>query len=185
MATTTDELEVVLAPAIEAVGAELIDIELRGNSLQVFIEREGGLDLASLEAATKAISELLDERENLAPSGSYELEVSSPGLERRLRRRDHYERVRGVSVALRLKPGGNIRRLEGTVLDADDHAVTIRSESGEVIAVAYADIDRAHTIFDWKAALAEDKRSRTGRGTDSPQRSASRRAAHAGEKGEH
>ena len=120
------------------------------------VDREGGVDLDTLASMSKAISAAID-REDVGPSGRYELEVSSPGLERRLRRPDHFRRFVGHQISLRTLPGTDgERRLEGELAEADDHGIVVTApglpEGGRRL--AYGDIERAHTVFDWRAALA-------------------------------
>ena len=119
------------------------------------VDREGGVDLDTLASASKAISAAID-REEVGPTGRYELEVTSPGLERRLRRPVHFQRFVGHKVAMRTLPGvEGERRVEGEILSADD-AWSGRGVPGlpEGRRLAYNDIERAHTVFDWRAALA-------------------------------
>ena len=80
---TSDDVERIAAPVLQSAGLELIDVELRSGNIVVTVDREGGIDLDTLAAASKAISAAID-REDVGPAGRYELEVSSPGLERRL-----------------------------------------------------------------------------------------------------
>ncbi len=166
---TSDDVERVAAPVLQSAGLELIDVELRSGNVVVTVDREGGVDLDTLASASRAISEALD-REGAGPSSRYELEVSSPGLERRLRRPEHFRRFVGQLVALRTMPGvEGERRLEGEIVAADDRGVVVTAPGlPDGRRLAYGDIERAHTIFDWKAALA---------GTTSPTASQQRREA--------
>jgi ribosome maturation factor RimP len=152
----SDDVERIAAPVLEAAGLELVDVEVRSGNVVVTVDREGGVDLDTLASASRAISAAID-REDVGPAGHYELEVSSPGLERRLRRPEHFKRFLGQQVAIRTLPGvEGDRRLEGEIVTADDRGVVVAgtglAEGGR--RVAYSDIERAHTVFDWKAALA-------------------------------
>ncbi len=153
---TSDDVERIAAPVLQAAGLELIDVELRSGNIVVTVDREGGIDLDALAEASRAISAAID-REDVGPAGRYELEVSSPGLERRLRRPDHFRRFVGQQIAVRTQPGvEGERRFEGEIVSADDKGVVVAvtgvPEGSRRL--AYADIERAHTIFDWRAALA-------------------------------
>jgi len=152
---TSDDVERVAAPVLESAGLELIDVELRSGNVVVTVDREGGIDLDSLASASKAISAALD-REGVGPPGRYELEVSSPGLERRLRRPEHFRQFVGQRVALRTMPGvEGERRVEGDIVAADDRGVVVTAPGlPDGRRLAYGDIERAHTVFDWRAALA-------------------------------
>jgi len=153
---TSDDVERVAAPVLQAAGLELIDVELRSGKVVVTVDRDGGIDLDTLAAVSKAISAALD-REGVGPESRYELEVSSPGLERRLRRPEHFRKFVGHRIALRTVPGvEGERRLEGEITAADDLGVVVTAPDMPegMRRLAYSDIDRAHTIFDWRGALA-------------------------------
>jgi ribosome maturation factor RimP len=149
-----DELERTVASVCDRVGVELVDVELVGTSLQVTVERDGGLDLDEIAEAARAISDILDERDDLVPATHYELEVSSPGVERRLRRPEHFRRVVGSVVSLRTRAGvEGDRRLEGTLERVDAEGFTLQTGDGPARQLRYDDVERARTVFDWKAAL--------------------------------
>lgn len=172
-------LEEAISKLFEEINVDLVDLELRQGALCVTVSRLDGLDLESLTTASRAVSDLLDEHEELAPNGTYELEVSSPGLERRLRKPEHFIQVVGQTIAVRTSPGApGSRRFEGILTRADSRGISITPTDapGERV-LAYNEIDRAHTVFDWKAALAQDKRvraseedlqNRSARTTDGP-----------------
>ncbi len=173
---TSDDVERVAAPVLTSAGLELIDVELRSGNVVVTVDREGGIDLDALASVSKEISAALD-REGIGPPGRYELEVSSPGLERRLRRPDHFRRFVGQKAAFRTVPGvDGDRRFEAEIVAADDEGVVVAAPSlpdGER-RLAYGDIERAHTLFDWRAALARTS-SPTAR-SDRRQQAKSQRA---------
>jgi ribosome maturation factor RimP len=155
------ELESFLAETCAALHLELYDVELRSATLAVTVDRPGGLDLDAVAEVARVLSAALDEREEITPAARYELEVSTPGLERRLRKPEHYQGALGDEVALRLGPGASgQRRLQATLIAADELGIEIRVE-GATRRVVYAEIERAHTIFDWKAALASSRERAT------------------------
>lgn len=154
--STVDKVERAVAPVVASSGLELVDVELAARTLRVTVDRPGGVDLDAIGAATTAISRVLDTAD-VIPGGAYELEVSSPGLERRLKTAEHFRAQLGALVTVRTKPGvDGERRVEGRLVDAGDDAFRLEAEdlgaSGRTI--AYRDVDRAHTVFDWRAALA-------------------------------
>jgi ribosome maturation factor RimP len=155
----TAELESFLAETCAALHLDLYDVEFRSSTLAITVDRPGGLDLDAVAEVARVLSAALDEREEIAPADRYELEVSSPGLERRLRKAQHYQTALGSEIALRLVAGASgQRRFEATLVAADEQGIEIRA-SGASRRVAYAEIERAHTIFDWKAALASSRES--------------------------
>jgi ribosome maturation factor RimP len=155
----TAELESFLAETCAALHLDLYDVELRSSTLAITVDRPAGLDLDAVAEVARVLSAALDEREEIAPADRYELEVSSPGLERRLRKAEHYQTAIGSEIALRLLPGaGGQRRFEATLVTADEEGIEITFD-GATRRVAYGEIERAHTIFDWKAALASSRDS--------------------------
>ncbi len=151
--TGSNELETALAALCAHDELDLVDVELTGSTLQVTVEGAEAIDLDRLAEVTRAISALLDEREDLAPRGRYELEVTTPGLERRLRRPEHFTRAIGALILLRTVPGTpGDRRMEGTLDAVDDDGVLVTTSSG-THRVRFAEIERARTVFDWQSAL--------------------------------
>jgi ribosome maturation factor RimP len=149
-----DELQDVVAPVVENLGLELVDVELRPGVVRVVVDRQGGVDLDSISGATREISSVLD-RNDPMPGGRYTLEVSSPGLERPLKTPAQFSRAVGEQVTLRtIASAGLERRLRGTLESADDEGVVLTGEGLPVEGsrIAYADIERARTVFEWGAA---------------------------------
>ncbi len=154
-----DALERALAPVVGAFGLAVVDCERAARTLRVIVEGDRPLDLDRIAEVSAAVSVFLDERPELAPSHRYDLEVSSPGLERRLRRAAQFARSVGQRIAVRTvatAPGE--RRAEGALLSADEDGFAIALDDSSTRRIAYADVDRAHTVFDWKASLASAKR---------------------------
>jgi ribosome maturation factor RimP len=160
--TVADRVRDVVLPLLTERDLDLYDIEVAGPVVKVVVDRPTGLDLDVLADATRAVSRALDQADPIA--GAYTLEVSSPGLERRLRTPRHFARAVGESVKIKLTPAagnarGGARRLEGEVAAADDDGVTLRTGSGDE-RLAYDDIDRAHTVFEWGPAPKPGKGGR-------------------------
>jgi ribosome maturation factor RimP len=160
--TVADRVRDVVLPLLTERDLDLYDIEVAGPVVKVVVDRPTGLDLDVLADATRAVSRALDQADPIA--GAYTLEVSSPGLERRLRTPRHFARAVGESVKIKLTPAagnarGGARRLEGEVAAADDDGVTLHTGSGDE-RLAFDDIDRAHTVFEWGPAPKPGKGGR-------------------------
>ena len=165
-------LERALEVVVNAVGADLVDVEFRPGVVLVTVERNERLDLDDLSSVSRTISAFFDEHDEFAPSGRYQLEVSSPGLERRLRRAAHFRRALGDRVAIRTIAGApGERRAEGVLSSADDDEIVVVIDDASERHIKYGDIDRAHVVFDWRRALAQD--SKTERGNKAPARTRS------------
>jgi ribosome maturation factor RimP len=148
-----EELYALIEPLVAAEGLELFDVEVLPRLVRVAIDRPGGgVDLDSISDLTAAISSLLDAHEPLP--GSYALEVSSPGLERPLRRPDHFRRFAGSVVSVKTRPEvEGERRLEGVLGDVDDagFSVTVVGDdlTETVCRLDYGDVEKARTVFEW------------------------------------
>jgi ribosome maturation factor RimP len=137
-------VEELVGPVVAADGLELFDVRFGGGALQVFVDRPGGgVDLDTVSRVTRHVSDLLDQHDPLP--GRYTLEVSSPGLERDLRRPDHFRRFVGTDVKIKTRPGvPGERREQGPIESADDREVVVNGRR-----LAYDDIESARTIFSW------------------------------------
>lgn len=158
-----DRVRELVEPLLASSGLELVDVELTGGVLRLSLDRPGGIDLEAIAQITPAISGLLDEDDPIP--ARYQLEVSSPGLERPLRTPEHFARFIGSRVALRTRPGvPGDRRVTGTLADADESGIAVLPEGGgvetEARRLAYADIERARTIFEWGSAPKPGRRPR-------------------------
>lgn len=133
---------------IDPFGLRLYDVELNGGTLRVTIEGDEGVDLDRLAEITRLMSRALDADDPMP--GRYTLEVSSPGLERRLRTPAHYRGAIGETVNVKLAPGaeGN-RRVRGQISDASDDAVELLGDDGVTQRIDYRDITKAVTVFEW------------------------------------
>jgi ribosome maturation factor RimP len=171
----TERLVDALSPVLEASGLELIDVVVGGSQVQVTVARPGGVDLDALADANRAVSRTLDELDPFP--GQYTLEVSSPGLERRLRTPTHFARAIGETVTVRTLPDTSaVRRVRGVVTSADETGFTL--EGPEVpdgsMRIAYDQIERARTVFEWGPGPGPDRAAKAERGRRQQERERSR-----------
>ncbi|MCU1364182.1 MAG: rimP [Acidimicrobiaceae bacterium] len=155
------EWDTTIRPLLAPLGLELYDVEFSAGSLNVVVSRAGGVDLESLTRANRVISEWLDAHDPIA--GRFTLDVSSPGLERRLRTPEHFKSAVGEVVTLReLRGNEPTRRLEGTVVEASATSVTLDDHQLGVVAINLSAIERARTVFEWGATKpASSKNAKT------------------------
>jgi len=149
------EVEGLIRPVVEAAGLEVWEVsfgrEAGRRILRVTVDRQGGVDLDTISTLSQRISRRLD-LEGFGEDGPYELEVGSPGLERKLRERRHFERSVGEQVKVKtVEPVDGSRVHEGALVSADAEAIVIASEGGE-LRVPYDGIASARTVFEWKKA---------------------------------
>ena len=172
--TVTDEVRRVVEPILEGRGLELYDLELAGRTLRVLVDRQGGVDIDTLGHLTREVSAALDERDPV-PGGRYTLEVSSPGLERPLRRPDHFRKAVGTRIAVKTTPADEgDRRVDGELSAADDDGITVALSTGGERRLSYDSIERARTVFEWGPAPAPGRNQRLRRG---PQDKSTKRAS--------
>ena len=153
-----DELFDLLARSVAPVGLELVDVEVKSGLVRVVVDGPDGADLSAIADATRAVSAALDAHDPLP--GRYTLEVTSPGVERPLRTPAHFRRAVGETVSVRTLSGGaGERRVTGRLDSADDEGFVLQGhELGpEGRRFAYAEIERARTVFEWGAAARPDR----------------------------
>lgn len=141
-------------PVLSSLGLELVDVEVvgsgRARTLRLTVDRDGGIDLDTLAEANRPVSAALDAVDAL--SGPYTLELSSPGLERPLRRPAEFRRFVGTTVSVKtLETVSGARRHRGLLVDADDGGIALEVE-GEHRRFPYAGIASARTVFEWGPA---------------------------------
>jgi ribosome maturation factor RimP len=181
---TLKKVERLIVPIVSDLQLDLYDLEFRGGTLRVTVDRpagvEEGLDLEAIALASRLIGRELDHDDPMG--GHYTLEVTSPGLERSLRTPAHFQKSVGKTVALRLRdivaPDGerSERRLQGVLVAADDQSATIQLNDAAQTErnVPYEKIDRAKTVFVWGPAPKPGKVSKATR--EAPATSRERRA---------
>ena len=147
----TDLVRSLVEPLAAEAGADVYDVTLAGGKLVVALTRSGGIDLETLTSVSRQLNVALDEQDPI--SGSYTLEVTSPGLERTLRTAEHFAGAVGDEVTVRTNPDvEGERRVRGTLRSADDRTVTVELEDGGERTLDIADIERARTVFTWGSA---------------------------------
>ena len=156
------DVESSLRPVVEAAGLELVEatfIREHGRRiLRVTVERDepGGVDLDTIAEVSGRISRRLDLDDVV--SGPYDLEVSSPGVERPLKRPREFQRHTGTKVKVRsVEPVDGSRTHTGTLEVADEDGIVVRTETGER-RIRYEDVASARTVFEWGPAERGVKR---------------------------
>lgn len=147
---TGEELARLLEPTVVQLGYELTDLEVRvgGKSgvVRVFIDRPEGIGLGDCEKVSRAISALLDVEDPVP--GHYDLEVSSPGLDRKLTKIEHFQRFTGETVKVQTRlPIAGRRRFKGTLVSADDEKIVVEVD-GEPHSLALTAIHTARLVPD-------------------------------------
>jgi ribosome maturation factor RimP len=144
------DAEALVRPVIEGEGLDLVDVTFGRESgrriLRITVDRDGGVDLETISTLSGKVSRRLD-LEGFEP-GPYALEVSTPGIERPLRRPQDFRRAVGQRVRVKTDEGV----LEGELRAAGDHEIRIAADGGE-LRVTLDEVAAAKTVVDWDAEL--------------------------------
>jgi ribosome maturation factor RimP len=138
-------LENVVEPAVTGMGYELVDVQASngGRLLRLFIDKPGGVTLEDCAAISRHLTRVL------AVEGiDYErLEVSSPGLDRPLRKASDFVRFAGqrADIRMRTPDASGRRRFVGVLRGAESGQVSVELE-GQTVALALDDVDRARLV---------------------------------------
>jgi ribosome maturation factor RimP len=144
----TDLVRSLVEPLAAEAGADIYDVTLAGGKLVVALTRSGGIDLETLTKVSRDLNAVLDEQDPI--SGSYTLEVTSPGLERNLRTAEHFAGAVGDEVTIRTNPQvEGERRVRGILRAVDGTTVTVELEEGGERTLDITDVERARTVFTW------------------------------------
>lgn len=133
MAKVTDTVTALAAPIVQAQGCRLWDVEYVKEAgtwyLRVFLDKEGGVSIDDCEGVSRPLSDALDEADPI--EGSYTLEVGSAGLDRVLRKPEHFAAYVGSEVEVRLYRPVDGRKDHVGVLQAYENGdVTIETAEG-------------------------------------------------------
>ena len=142
----SDRLTQLIEPVVAGLGYELVGIEFdaRARILRVYIDQESGIVLDDCSRVSYQISGLLDVEDPIP--GKYQLEISSPGLDRPLWKRGDFERFRGSMVRIQLRtPIANRRRIRGELAGLDGEDVLIVDADGQ-LRIPFDAIDKARLV---------------------------------------
>lgn len=145
---TGQELMKLLEPAVERLGYELSDLEVklggRDGVVRLFIDKPEGVGLEDCETVSRQVSALLDVEDPLP--GHYVLEVSSPGLDRRLTKVAHFQRFMGEDIRVTLRfPIEGRKNFRGALRAADEKVIEVEVD-GESHRLPMATIQSARLI---------------------------------------
>ena len=150
--TQVAEIWELVEPYLAAERLELDDLELTGSGggrvLRVTVDGED-VNIDRLASLSRGISRMLDNETDLRDQ--YQLEISSPGLERKLKRPTHYAKSIGREVVVKVREGQGAVTHRGVLAEAGEKSFTIET-SGATVAVDYHDVINAKTVFKWEKA---------------------------------
>ena len=156
MDATLSRIWQMTEPLAASEGMEVVDIELKhegtrgGRVLRVYLDKEGGPVMEDLSKVSRSLSDLLDENEDVI-DGSYSLEVSSPGVNRPLKRPEYFSRFIGKRVRVRTRESIDGRRaFLGKLLEVTPESITV-DQGGARREIPFSIIEKSNYEHDWSA----------------------------------
>ena len=145
-----ENIEALIKPIIDNLGYSLYDVQYvkegKDYYLRVFIDKKEGISLEDCEKVNNAITDVLDEKNYI--KDQYFLEISSPGIERVLRKDEHFKDNIGNKVCVNLfKPIEKDKQLIGTLKKFDENNIYINCE--KTIQIDRKNISLIKTVYDW------------------------------------
>jgi ribosome maturation factor RimP len=134
-------------------GLEIVEVEVKGGGAQRFvrisIDKPEGVTHGDCELVSQQVGTILDV-EDVVPGGRYTLEVSSPGVERKLSRPRDYQRFQGKKAVIDLRDAVEGRRhWEGTLAGFENGDVSLETEPGKTLRFPIDQVQKAHLKFEW------------------------------------
>ena len=151
MATETERLWKACEDYLAAEELELDDLEIVGSGrkvVRITIDSNGGVGVDLLARVSRALSRMLDDSDPI--EGAYTLEVSSPGLERKLRRPRHYEKSLGSDVKVKSNVEIDGSRSHRGVLESMDEKGFVMTVDDATRRIDFEQVQSARTVFEWK-----------------------------------
>ena len=152
MASIEEKVTNLVEPIIEKIGYELYDVEYakegKNYFLRIFIDSEKGIDLNDCEKVNDAITDILDTENYI--KDQYFLEISSPGIERVLRKDKHLEKYIGTDINVKLfkKDENGKKEYLGKLKEYNKNEIVIEQEEKE-IKIERKNISQIKTVYNW------------------------------------
>lgn len=149
MANIEERVESLIKPKVEKIGYNLYDVEYakegKNYFLRIFIDKPEGIDLNDCEKVNDAINDILDTADYIKEQ--YFLEVSSPGVERTLRKDRHLEQYIGEEINIKLfrKDKNGKKEYQGLLKSFDNISIILEDD----IQIERKDIAQIRTVYNW------------------------------------
>jgi ribosome maturation factor RimP len=175
--TTLQKIETLANEIAAREGVKIYDIDFsggpQGRTLRVFIdsEKEGGVGIDDCVNVTRGLNELLD-AEDPIPGGNYNLEVSSPGLERPLKKAWHYEQAVGKKVWLKLGKAlenfgstdnklKNAKQITEVLVAVENNQAKVQVGEEQIL-IPFEAIEKAKLVFEFNEGKHDKKGPKKG-----------------------
>ncbi|MFC1579281.1 ribosome maturation factor RimP [Thermodesulfobacteriota bacterium] len=150
--TISEEVSRLVGPVLESSGFELVDVEYTSNHgkriLRLYVDRPGGVTLDDCARVSREVGDLIDVK-NIVDHG-YVLEVSSPGLNRPLKKEKDFLRVLGKKIKVFMAaPVEGRRKFAGTLRSFEGGVLGLEMESG-LVDLLWSDVEKANLVYDFE-----------------------------------
>jgi len=147
------KIEEIAHRVAESEGIELVEVEVKGGGVNRFvrisIDKPDGVTHGDCELISQQVGTILDVEE-VVPGGHYTLEVSSPGVERKLLKPQDYQRFQGKKAKITLRdPLDGRRNWDGTLAGFENGVITLETAPGKTIDIALEGVQKANLKFEW------------------------------------
>ncbi len=153
---SVQRLNEMLQPLVEDLGYEFVGIEYNSNPkhsvLRIYIDAENGVGIKDCEIVSRETAALMDVKDPI--KSRYNLEVSSPGLDRPLFTLAHFTEFKGQEVKINLfAPQDGRRKFQGSILVVGENTVSV-DQDGTEVALDFSNIAKARLVPDYDSILA-------------------------------
>ena len=148
MTKLEQDIIAMLEPSIEALGFELLGLELaqagRHSTLRIYIDHADGINVDNCAEVSRQVSAILDVEDPI--TNEYNLEVSSPGVDRPLFKPEHFTKAQGEEIRLRTKlPQDGRRNFKGELVSVEGDMLTLSIDNKDVL-VMLSNVEKANII---------------------------------------
>jgi len=148
----TEQVAALVEPVVDEMGVELVDVEYLSENgrwiLRIYVDKPGGVTLDDCVRVSREIDDLIEVKDIFHQE--YVLEVSSPGLNRRLKKERDFERVVGKTIRVRMiTPIRGRRNFKGILHSFENGILRLRVEDDSFL-LPYRDLDRANLVYEFK-----------------------------------
>lgn len=160
--TSVTDIAQLIDPIIEDQGMELVDLEFRhengGWILRLFIDQPGGVTLDDCADISGLMGAVLDVKEII--NVPYILEVSSPGVNRPLRKEKDFERFTGQQISLKIVESiAGQKNFKGRLMGIQDDKLLLLCDSGQEVNISLGNVARAHVDYQWDKQKPDQRRA--------------------------
>jgi ribosome maturation factor RimP len=147
------KIEEIAKRVADSEGIELVEVEVKGGGahrlVRISIDKPEGVTHGDCELVSQQVGTILDV-EDVVPGGRYTLEVSSPGVERKLLKPQDFQRFQGKKAKVTLRqPVEGRRHWEGTLAGLEEGIIRLEVEHGNPVCFPFEAVEKANLKFEW------------------------------------